>query len=143
MSEPEIGRVVKNDLSPGYEVESEYDDDGEYIPWSGGFIVGTGDIVTELTGEFRRKALLRVGLEDGPDVSITVTENHEDGGYCPTCSFDMETFFIHVNGEEVYNSRSSGNYDESVFETLQNWLDAARQSFKVLKENDDIPKGNE
>ena len=123
MSEPEIGRVVKNDLSGGYEIAGEYDDDGEYIPWSGGFIVGTGDIVTELTGEFRRKALARVGLEDGPDVSITVTENHEDGGYCPTCSFDMETFFIHVNGEEVYNSRSSGNYDESVFETLQNWLE--------------------
>ena len=108
MSEPTVGTVTRDDTN------TYYDEYGSET---------LGKIVTELTGEFRRKALEKVGVADGDDVSITITEDYWNSGYCETCSYEELDFQIHVNGEEVHNTRA--NYvaeRSSVFSALNYWL---------------------
>lgn len=108
MSEPTVGDVTRSDI------ETFYDEYGSER---------SGKIVTELTGEFRRKALAKAGVEDGGDVSITITEDYWNSGYCETCSYPELDFQIHVNGEEIYNTRANYRAEKSsVFSALNWWL---------------------
>lgn len=117
MNEQDI-REVENNYFPGYDVEGDTDEDGEYIPYSGGWIAGTGDIRHEISGRTAEMVLEKIGRTEG---TVTVVESHRDGGYCVTCSFEYLVFLIQVDGETVYDS-GSWYGEESPFAMLQSWL---------------------
>jgi len=111
---------VSNDYYSGYDVPYEVDEEtGQEIPYTGGWIAGSGDITSEITGKTRELVLEKLGLKDG---TVQVIESHRDGGYCVTCSFEYLVFELRVDGKTVYES----DMDEfnSPFAALQDWLTA-------------------
>ena len=102
---------VENTYSPGYD---DYDDYWGNFTWA-----GVGVIRTEVRGKTRELALARLGKTDGV---VAIVEDHRDGGYCPSCTFEYVNLWIEVDGEKVWEQDFS--YD-SPFEGLQAWLDGA------------------
>jgi hypothetical protein len=96
-------KVIEDNYETGYDVEPEYDDSGEPEPYTGGYIAGTGTIVTEVTGDLAQRVHQRTGLH-GP---VTITERHWDSGYCVTCSYEEIEFTVQVNETTVYTTPES------------------------------------
>lgn len=107
MTEDDIVEV-SNDYTPGH------DDDDEY--WGPFTWAGTGVIRSEVTGELRRMILAKVGKDDGV---VGIVEDHRDGGYCPSCTFEYVNLWIEVDGGVVWKQEFS--YD-SPFANIQAWL---------------------
>lgn len=104
---------------PGYEgnpgPDEEWYDDPGYPDLS------LGEKVSEITGNLKEMVLKRVGIDTSFGAlqhKVVIIESHENGGYCGTCAFEIITFTILVDDEEVY--REGGSY--SPFEALQYWL---------------------
>jgi len=101
---------VENTYTPGTDDHDEY---WGYFTWA-----GTGVIRSEITGTTRYMILAKVGKTDGV---VAVVEDHRDGGYCPSCTFEYTNLWFEVDGEKVWEQQFS--YD-SPFAAIQNWLEA-------------------
>ena len=104
---------VENTYTPGGE---DYDDYWGHFTWA-----GTGVIRTEVQDETRRLALARVGKTEGV---VAIVEDHRDGGYCPSCTFEYTNLWIEIDGEKVWEQ--SFSY-ASPFEGLQAWLEGREE----------------
>lgn len=99
---------VENTYTEGYE---DYDDYWGTFQWA-----GTGVIRSEITGATRDMVLAKVGETDGV---VAVVEDHRDGGYCPSCTFEYTVLWIEVDGLKVWEQDFSYG---SPFAAIQKWL---------------------
>lgn len=104
---------------PGEDPDArEYDYENYDYPYPD---LSLGEKVSEITGNLKEMVLKRVGIDTSFGAlqhKVVIIETHENGGYCATCAFEIITFTILVDDEEVY--REGGSY--SPFEALQYWL---------------------
>ena len=101
-------KLIEDTYTEGHEDTDEY--------WGNFQWAGTGKKSFEVTGEFRRMILERVGKTKG---EVRVVEDHRDIGSCPSCTDEVQDVYLYVDGEEVYR-RDYAN--ESPFAEIQAWL---------------------
>lgn len=111
MTEPDENDLteVENTYEPGGEDE---DEDWGHFTWA-----GTGVIRSRVDGVTRDMVLAKVGAS--VDSVVAIVEDHKDGGYCPSCTFEYINLWIEVDGKIVWKQNFA--YD-SPFAALQNWL---------------------
>lgn len=99
---------VENTYYPGTD---DYDDYWGNFTWA-----GTGVIRSEITGTTRDMVLAKLGRSEGV---VAVVEDHRDGGYCPSCTFEYTVLWLEVDKEKVWEQSF---YDDSPFQAIQKWL---------------------